>query len=387
VAAVVAAVASGAVLVLAAAGGCKKTEKPPPASRERATPGPVAAPAAAPQGAEELKAPLARIDDVTITLGEFQERINRQSPYIRARYTSLEQKKEFLDSLIRFEVLAKEAYRRGLDRDPEVVRTTKQVMIQKLMRDEFDAKITAESVPDADLKSYYDANLNDYVKPDEVRVSAIVVRNRAQAQRVAGEARGEAGKTNKGFRDLVARYSQDEDTKLRGGDLRYFDAQTKDLPAPVVKAAFALPSVGDVSEAVDAGNASWYVLKLTGRRKSTTKAFDDAKPAIRNKLFRDRRLSAQKDFIDQLKTTAKIEVNETNLAKVRIDTSQAIDDGRGYDPPPLPMTGGGGIAPAPPAAPGSAPPGPSGPSAPSGPPAPSPPPAAPSPGPPRPGTP
>ena len=41
--------------------------------------------------------PLAKIDDVTITLGEFEERLNRQSPYIRARYTSLEQKKEFLD--------------------------------------------------------------------------------------------------------------------------------------------------------------------------------------------------------------------------------------------------------------------------------------------------
>jgi peptidyl-prolyl cis-trans isomerase C len=119
-----------------------------------------------PQSSEELKTPLAKIDDVTITLGEFQERINRQSPYIRARYTSLEQKKEFLDSLVRFEVLAKEAYRRGLDKDPEVVRTMKQVMIQKLMRDEFDAKITAESITDAEMKAFYDGNLAEYVKPE-----------------------------------------------------------------------------------------------------------------------------------------------------------------------------------------------------------------------------
>ena len=78
------------------------------AGRARRAP-PKTAPSAPPQSAEEMKAPLAKIDDVTITLGEFQERINRQSPYIRARYTSLEQKKEFLDSLVRFEVLAKEA--------------------------------------------------------------------------------------------------------------------------------------------------------------------------------------------------------------------------------------------------------------------------------------
>ena len=317
----------------------------PPAPLAPAPVPPGGGPAAAPQSAEELKAPLAKIDDVTITLGELQERINRQSPYIRARYTSLEQKKEFLDSLIRFEVLAKEAFRRGLDKDPEVVRTMKQVMIQRLMRDELDTKITAETITDAEMKAYYDNNLAEYVKPEEVRISAIIVKNRAQGDRVALEARGEAGKTNKGFRDLVNRYSQDEDSKLRGGDLRYFDAATKDVPAPVVKAAFGLLNTGDVSTSIDAGNGTWYVLKQTGRRKSMTKSFDDAKPAIRNKLFRDKRQSAQKDFVDGLKSAAKIEVNETNLAKVRIDTSQAVDDGHGRDLPPLPMSPGPAMPP------------------------------------------
>jgi peptidyl-prolyl cis-trans isomerase C len=337
-------VAVGTALGVAGVGCQKREESRPisakpatPASRERTAP-PAGGAAAPPQSAEELKAPLAKIDDVTITLGELQERINRQSPYIRARYTSLEQKKEFLDSLIRFEVLAKEAARRGLDKDPEVVRTMKQVMIQRLMRDELDTKITADTVTDAEMKTYYDANLSEYVKPDEVRVSAIIVKNRAQAERVANEARGEAGKTNKGFRDLVARYSQDEDSKLRGGDLRYLDAATKEVPAPVVKAAFALANPGDVSAAVDAGNGTWYVLKQTGRRRSMTKSFDDAKPAIRNKLFRDKRVAAQKDFVDALRTTAKIEVDEANLAKVRIDTSQSVDDGHGRDLPALPMS-------------------------------------------------
>ena len=262
------------------------------------------------------------------------------------RYTSLEQKKEFLDSLVRFEVLAEEAQRRGLDKDPEVVRTMKQVMIQKLMRDEFDTKLTADTVPDADIKTYYDANLAEYVKPEEVRVSAIILKNRAQADRVALEARGDGGKTNKGFRDLVMKYSSDEETKLRGGDLRYFDAATKELPASVVKGAFGLINTGDVSTAIDAGNGTWYVLKQTGRRKAMTKSFDDAKGAIRNKLFRDRRMQAQKDFVDNLKNAAKIEINEPNLAKVRIDTSSAGDDGHGRDLMPPPM--GGATAPPPP---------------------------------------
>ena len=145
-------------------------------------------PGAPAQSAEELKTVLAKIDDVTITLGDFEERINRQSPYIRARYTSLEQKKEFLDSLVRFEVLAKEGLRRGYDKDPEVVRTMKQVMITKLMREELDNKIQASSVADDEMKKYYDANVNDFVKPESVRVSAIILKNRAQADRVLLEA-------------------------------------------------------------------------------------------------------------------------------------------------------------------------------------------------------
>src|SRR6188474_1764250 len=170
-------------LLLAA---CEEGSKDKPDHRAKSDPAPAPGEGRR-QSAEELDAVLAKVGDVTITLGEFQERLNRQSPYIRARYTSLEQKKEFLDSLIRFEVLAKEAARRGLDKDPEVVRTMKQVMIQRLMRDEFDAKITAESISDADMRAYYDANLADYVKPEEVRASAIVVKNRAQAERVANE--------------------------------------------------------------------------------------------------------------------------------------------------------------------------------------------------------
>jgi len=328
------------VILLLLSVGCQHRDDEA-AERQRRTEAPAPAPGApnraSQQSSEELGTILAKIDDVTITLGEFQERINRQSPYIRARYTSLEQKKEFLDSLVRFEVLAKEAYRRGLDKDPEVVRTMKQVMIQRLMRDEFDAKVNADTVPDSEMKAYYDANVADYVKPAEVRVSAIIVKNKAQADRVALEARGDAGKTNKGFRDLVMKYSADEETKLRGGDLRYFDAATKDLPAAVVKAAFQLYTTGDVSPAIDAGNGTYYVLKQTGRRRSLTKSFEDAKSQIRNKLFRDKRLQAQKDFIENLRQKTKIEVFENSLAKVRIDTSQAVDDGRGSTlaPPPI----------------------------------------------------
>lgn len=317
-----------AVLVAAAAGACQ--EKAARKSERKApTPG------AAGQSAADLATPLAKVDDVVITVGELQERLNRQSPYIRARYTSLEQKKEFLDSLIRFEVLAKEAQRRGFDQDPEVIRTMKQVMIQKLMKDEFEVRVTPESITDIEIKTYYDTHLDEFVKPEEVRASAIVVKSKAQADRVAAEAAGDAGKTNKGFRDLVTKYTTHEDTKLRGGDLRYMTQATKDWPKPVIAGAFALANTGDVSAAIDAGDGTWWILKQTGRRKAMTRTLADATQQIRNKLYREKRVDAQKQFIDALRGKAQITIDEANLAKVKIDTSTAGGDPHG-DSAPLP---------------------------------------------------
>src|SRR5262249_46368460 len=122
------------------------------------------------QKPEDLAQILAKVDDVTITVGEFQERINQQSPYVRARYTSMERKKEFLDNLVRFEVLAKEAERRGLNKDPEVVRTMKQVMIQKLLKDEFD-KYKLEDITDDECKKYFDAHPEEYNQAENMHVS------------------------------------------------------------------------------------------------------------------------------------------------------------------------------------------------------------------------
>jgi peptidyl-prolyl cis-trans isomerase C len=55
-------------------------------------------------GPKKSGPPVATGKGVTITTDEFKARLDEQSPFIRARYTTLERKKEFLDNLIRFEV-------------------------------------------------------------------------------------------------------------------------------------------------------------------------------------------------------------------------------------------------------------------------------------------
>jgi peptidyl-prolyl cis-trans isomerase C len=308
------------------------------------------APALPPQSKEELGLPVAEIDGYTITLEDFQDRINKQSPYIRARYTSMERKKEFLDNLVRFEVLATEAKKRGLDQDPEVVRTMKQVMIQKLMKVEFDTRVKPEDVTEAEMKKFYDEHTTEYNKPEEVRVSAIIVKDKGTADKVAAEAKGPTGQDPKGFRDLVTKYSTDETTKARGGDLRYFAVGSPEVPAEVVDAAFKLQNTGDVAGPVAVKGGGFYVIKQTGRRKALVKTYDEVKKQIQNRIYRDKRTKAMEDFVTGLKNAAKIKVHDDALAKVRVDTS-----GVGPGDMDMDMHGHGDMGEPPPGAPAPAP--------------------------------
>lgn len=300
-------------LAVAGSGACRKSK---PTSPESDPDGPNLVP----QSSDDLSAPLAQVDDVVITVKQLQDSINRQSPYVRARYASKEQKRTFLDNMVRFEVLAKEAVRRGLDKDPEVIQTMKSAMITKLLRAELASGVKPDDIPEAELRRFFEANPERWNRPEEVRASTIVLDKKKDADEVARLAAGPEGESNKGFRDLVGRFSVDQDSKLRGGDLRYFARDTTEVPAPVVEAAFKLARTGDVSGPIEA-NKRFYILKQTGRRSPVKKSFDQVKREIQNELYKQRRDGAQRKLVDELRTRSKIEVFEDNLKKVRVDTS------------------------------------------------------------------
>lgn len=303
------------VFALAGGAGCQ--------SRGKITPA---------QSAGELSKPVARIDDTVITVGDVQERINKQSPFVRARYTGLDKKKEFLDNLIRFEVMAKEAERRGYDKDPEVVRVMKQQMISKFLQKDFESKLKVEDVPDAQVEKYYREHSEEFNRPEEVRVSQIVVADKAKAEKIAAEARAADRSDPKPFRDLVAKHSEDEDSKQHGGDLTTFDRNTTAYPKAVVEAAFALKEVGDISAPVKT-DKGYHVLKLTQRRPGYSRPLPEVKRQIQQRLFRDLRTKALDDLVADLKKKSKITIDEANLSKVALDTGLGASPGAGAPPP------------------------------------------------------
>jgi peptidyl-prolyl cis-trans isomerase C len=260
---------------------------------------------------------VARIDGEEITVSDLQKRLDALDPYSRARFSAPEQKRKFLENLVRFEVLAAEAEKRGYDKDPDVQRVLKNQMIDVFLRKELDEKLKGETIADADVDRYYADHEAQFKQPEQVRVSQILVKDRAKADKVAAEARA-AGGSDKGFRDLVTKYSEDEDSKPLGGDLTFFDRKTTQYPPALVEAAFALKEVGDLSPPVQTPKG-FHVLKLTQRRQGFTRPVEGAAPEIKRLILRDRRAKKMEEMVVQMREKLKVQIFEDQLAKVTVE--------------------------------------------------------------------
>jgi peptidyl-prolyl cis-trans isomerase C len=282
-----------------------------------------------PSAEKKTGAVIANVGNDTITVDDFKAKLDEQSPFIRARYTTLDRKKEFLDNLIRFEVLAQEAQRRGLDKDPEVLNTVKKVMVQKLIRAEFDDAQAGKDIPDEELKKYYDEHLEDYVKPERVRVSHLFIaapegpgraKVKSEAAKLLAEVKGkEAGTDKTAFLEAAKAKSNDDATKAAGGDLSF---KTKEeltglWGAKFADAAMNLKAIGEIGDLVET-EKGFHLLKLTGRQNALDRPFDQVKPQIQNRLSRDKRTKAFDDFVAGLKMKANVKVDEAALDKIEV---------------------------------------------------------------------
>lgn len=289
---------------------------------------------------EQAAAVLVKVGEETITVGEFAERLADQSPYLRARYNSPERRREFLDNMVRFELLALEAQRRGLADLPEVQRTRKQVMIQQMMKELFEDRIQLADITDEEIRTYYEAHQTEFHKPEQVRASHILFTDRASAERVLAQLKRDPTDVNL-FRSLAEAHNTDAATRDRFGDLRFFSRPEEredgepEVPEPVALAAFAIPEIGGLHPTVVQSPAGFHVVKLTGRRAALRRTLDEARRPIQNRLWREKRETAIDEFVARLRREANVQENLDLLSEVRIDVPDG--DSPTAEPPGSPI--------------------------------------------------
>ena len=314
-------VATGLAVVLALS-GCKPTP-----------PGPKKAGPAVAQG-----------EGVVVTVAEFQARLDEQSPFLRQRYQSLDRKKEFLDSLVKFEILASAAEKEGYQNDPDVQLTMKKAMVQKLVQKRF-GEGDAKDITDADVQKFYDEHKDDFVKPARVRTSALLVaatdkdraQKGAQAKKLLAQVKAGAKKDPQAFQALARASSDDAASKGNGGDLgfRSQEEYAKQFGEPFAAAAFATK---DGEEVLVETQQGFWIVRVTGRQEGVTRTVDQVKPQIQSRLQREKRTKEFDDYVKKLREEAKVTVNDAELEKIVVSAAPAPGPG-GMPPGAMPPPG------------------------------------------------
>ncbi len=273
---------------------------------------------------EQAQKPLAKFGDHVVTLGDFAKVLADMPEYERIRYQSLERRKELLRSMIDVQLLADEAKREGLDKDPALQEETRQILVA-WMRSKLLAELPqAAAIPDGDVKAYYEAHKDLFVEPERRRIAQIVTHDEAAAKRAADEARA-AGTV--GWGALVKKYSEEKPASTEApelaGDLGYVtaptDAHATTSPrvVPAVRAvAFTLKEVGAVADPVKDALGLFHVVRLVAKQPARDQSLSDVERTIRVRIVQEKRADRERQLVDETRKTTRVEIDEAVLGQI-----------------------------------------------------------------------
>ena len=345
---------ASAVAALIAFNGCKP-ERPSDEQRQAEARARVTS-LAATNAAGELSAPaegsgrkltdaeralvVAKLGGRNITLGDVEKEFASQSSLARSQYASFDKKVEFLKSLVDFELIAAEAQRRGLSTEAPVVLAAKQALVEQFLATEVPKLALASPVTDAEVERYYDNHKTGFVQKELLQLSHLKLESSAEADRLRVELEAAVAaapdKSRMVFGDFARRFSKDDATVTRSGDFGFVDREGNvekpvagapvRAPKAVVDAGFALGSPGSLSRAVEADGA-FHLVFVSDRRPPSERSLDEAKRHITAILLRQKQDEARIAFVAQLRSSAKVEIDEKALAL--IDTTSISIPRRG----------------------------------------------------------
>lgn len=300
--------------------GCKKTaeEKPP-------EPAPVVAPN------PDVKV-VATVNGDPITLAEFQERFARAG-FKPDSEVAREVKEDFLNRLIERKMMLREAQRRrikiglpeinkrieslreengkdvketlsglGIDFEKWKSDLWEDLMIERLLAREVNRHV---SVSPQEIKRYYQSHVAEFEKPEQVRVRQIVVATEDEAQKVVASLG-----TGSGDFATAARQKSTAPEADKGGDLGYF--ARGEMPAEF-DVVFGLQK-GGVSGIVKSPYG-FHIFRLEDRRKAGVISLEEAGKSISEKLSREKADRRYKQWLRELRSRTKFEVNYQALAQ------------------------------------------------------------------------
>jgi parvulin-like peptidyl-prolyl isomerase len=251
--------------------------------------------------------------------------------------------------MIELELLAQEARRRGLDKQPETQERLRQMLRDELFRELRRTVRSPAEIPESDVRRYYEEHRADFNEPERRRVAHIAVGNRKVAEQVLEKARaalaptaaGGSGGTQNGalWGKLVAEYSLDRPASSLGalpselaGDLGIVGPPghprggNPRVPEALRAAVFRVGEVGGVLDEIVPESGKFHVVRLTGRTPARERRFEEAERTIRVALVQEEIRRREAELEQELRKKYPVTIDATGLAAVKAPRADG-DDG------------------------------------------------------------
>lgn len=265
-------------------------------------------------GSEARGAVVARVGTAELREEDLRRAVERDPGAAASRFDTPEAKKELLDGLIRFELLAQAADRAGFTQDPDAIHALKQIAVTKLVNRELGAAASPATITKADLEREYAARQAiDYTLPPAAHVRHVRVGDRQLAERLAARARALSPADDQAFAALATSTTEDVATRSNGGDLGFVDRNSK-LPNAVVEAALSLSAPGDVKGPIET-DEGYEIVRLVSRRSAAVSPLSSVEEPLRQRLYRERRAQALEALITRLRTETPVDVKSAAVEK------------------------------------------------------------------------
>ena len=200
---------------------------------------------------------------------------------------------QILDELIDQRLLAMEARRRGLDQSEEALRRL-ALAEERILGNVLVETALADAVNEETIERIYQEQVRLIPLGEEVRARHILVDTREEADAI--KALIDAGQD---FAALAVRMSQDQATRLEGGDLGYF---SREGVLPAFGAVAFRTGEGETSEPFQT-EFGWHILQVVDRRREPPPTLE----ALRPNIVRFFTFDQLEGLIDGLREQAEIE--------------------------------------------------------------------------------
>ncbi len=258
-------------------------------------------------GEKELgKKELVRINDVSISLEEFQQMLEKQPLEGKMKLLSEKGTRDFLENyVISREILYQKAKKKGLDKNKEILAKIENarriILIEALLDEELRGK---GEISEEDIQRYYKENQTLFTEPLEVKIRHIVVNSEPTLKEVVTKlSRGES------FEKLASTYNIGN-FKEDGGNLGYIRRRQLAPPfAEFEEAAFSLKKRGEISEVVRTP-FGFHIIRLEDMRGSTLRPLNQVKERIHFFLQPKKKQEAYLEYLKEAKSEANILINE-----------------------------------------------------------------------------